>query len=233
MENCFVNTAGYGTIAVMKKRQEGTGPARLGEPTVTVADWTDAALQLIAEAGVAGLTVSALATRLSVTKGSFYWHFNSRDELLAAALKQWEERATGDAMKGLSAVPDVRRRLELMLEAASQPPRSHSLYAALAEASSNRVVRQVLSRVASARTGYLASCYRELGFAHPEADAMALLAYAAYRGLLQLAREAPATLPKDWSFYPAAVLQALVPADRPAPAITKLPRRKQVPVSTS
>ena len=33
-------------------------------------------------------------------------------------------RATAEAIKGLAAIPDVRRRLELMLDAASERPRA-------------------------------------------------------------------------------------------------------------
>jgi AcrR family transcriptional regulator len=74
---------------------------RLGEPTLTAADWTEAALQLIAELGPAELTDDALAARLGVTKGSFYWHFRTRTELLEAALERWEQRATTEPIKAL------------------------------------------------------------------------------------------------------------------------------------
>jgi AcrR family transcriptional regulator len=189
----------------------GTGKHRLGEPTLTASDWAEAALQLIAEKGLRALTVSTLATRLGVTKGSFYWHFHGRSELLAAALARWEQRATTDAIRGLNAVTDYRRRLELMLVAASQPPRSRSLYAALAEAAEDPVVCRVLDRVASVRIAYLETCYSNLGFSPALARSYAVLAYAAYRGLLQLAHEAPAALPTEWSFYADVNRKALVP----------------------
>jgi AcrR family transcriptional regulator len=189
----------------------GTGPTRGGEPTLTVADWAEAALQLVAEKGLGALTVAELAARLGVTKGSFYWHFTGRADLLAAALSRWEERSTTDNMRGLDAVPDARQRLELMLAAASQPPRSRSLYAALAEAADDPVVRKVLNRVASARISYLEKCYADLGLTPALAAAQAVLAYAAYRGLVQLAHEAPGVLPSDWSIYSAVVRAALVP----------------------
>ena len=48
-------------------------------------DWAQAALDLIAEQGVSAVAVEPLARRLGVTKGSFYWHFPSRDALLQAA----------------------------------------------------------------------------------------------------------------------------------------------------
>ena len=129
--------------------RKGTGAARGGEPTLTAADWAEAALQLIAEKGLGALTVDALAARLGVTKGSFYWHFAGRADLLAAALARWEERSTTDNMRGLDAIPMRGRGSELILDAASQPPRSRSLYAALAEAAEDPVVRKVLNRVAS------------------------------------------------------------------------------------
>jgi AcrR family transcriptional regulator len=192
--------------------RKGTGAKRLDEPTLTVADWAEAALQLIAEAGLQALTVETLAERLGVTKGSFYWHFKGRSELLATALGRWEQRATTEALTGLSAVSDARQRLRLMLEAATRSPRSRSLYAALAEAAEDPIVRRVLNRVASARIDYLETCYRELGLPPAQAKAKAVFAYAAYRGLLQLAHEAPAVLPADWHSYATLVLEALVPA---------------------
>ena len=195
--------------------RKGTGAKRLDEATLTSSDWVEGALQLISEAGLRALTVETLAARLGVTKGSFYWHFKGRSELLVDALKRWEHRATTDAMTGLAAVTDARQRLILMLNAASQPPRSRSLYAALAAAADDPVVRRVLNRVASGRIGFLETCYRELGLSAPQAKANAVLAYAAYRGLLQLAHEAPAVLPDDWSAYAESVLEALCPAQPP------------------
>jgi AcrR family transcriptional regulator len=201
-----------------------TGRARLGEPTLTASDWAEAALQLIAEKGLAALTISALAARLGVTKGSFYWHFTGRDALVAAALGRWEQ-SVSDIIRSLDAIPDPRRRLELILDAASQPPRSRSLYAALAEAAEDPVVRTVLQRVASARIDYLEQCYRSLGLARPLARATAVFAYAAYRGLLQLAHEAPASLPAEWATYAALNRQTFVPAATPAPARFRRARR--------
>src|SRR5882762_6262321 len=195
-------------IAMARK---GSGPKRLDEPTVTAADWAEAALQLIAEAGLGALTVEALAARLGVTKGSFYWHFKGRSDAPSGRGHLPKARTTTEAITGLSAVTDARQRLHLMLDAASQAPRSRSLYAALAEAAEDPIVRRVLSRVASTRVKYLEACYRDLGFTQPRAEAKAVLAYAAYRGLLQLAHEAPAVLPTDWSSYSAVVREALGP----------------------
>jgi len=85
---------------------------------------------------------------------------------------------------------------------------------ALAEAAGDPIVERALNRVASARIEYLEACYRELGLAQPRAKAKAVFAYAAYRGLLQVAHEAPAVLPNDWSSYATVVLESLDPAPR-------------------
>ena len=206
-----------------------SGASRHGQPTLTAADWAEAALQLVAEAGLPALTVDALAARLGVTKGSFYWHFRGRADLLATALARWEQHATMEAMKGLDAVPDVRRRLELMLDAASQAPRSRSLYAALASAADDPVVRPVLDRVGTARIAYLESCYRGLGLEPAIARATAVFAYAAYRGLLQLAHEAPAALPADWTAYPRVVRHALLPSPVRARSTSRARRTRSAP----
>jgi AcrR family transcriptional regulator len=200
-----------------------TGGRRQGQPTLTAADWAEAALQLVAEAGLQALTVDALAARLGVTKGSFYWHFRGRSDLLAAALHRWEQRATMETMKGLDAIQDVRTRLELMLDASSQAPRSRSLYAALASAVDDPIVRPVLERVGTARIFYLESCYRGLGLEPTVARATAVFAYASYRGLLQLAHEAPAAIPVDWSAYPRVVRDALLPRARTTAPVRRRP----------
>jgi AcrR family transcriptional regulator len=192
---------------------------------LTATDWAEAALQLIAEKGLSALTVSNLAARLAVTKGSFYWHFTGRSDLLAAALSRWEAAATTETIRALDAVQDPRTRLELILHASTQPPRARSLYAALAEAAEDPVVRTALARVASIRIDYLRDCYTRLGFDATRATSHAVFAYTAYRGLLQLAHEAPATLPTDWPAYGELIRRTFVPAPPAKPAKRTSPAR--------
>src|SRR5829696_7875137 len=74
-------------------------------------DWVGAARAAMAEGGVEAVAVEPLARRLGVTKGSFYWHFQSRDELLAAALGEWERTGTEGLIARLDEIEDPRRRL--------------------------------------------------------------------------------------------------------------------------
>jgi len=58
----------------------------------------DAAIALLDEAGEAGLTFRALATRLATGSGAIYWHIASKSELLVATSDAVVARAMGDAI---------------------------------------------------------------------------------------------------------------------------------------
>src|ERR671922_6013 len=73
--------------------------------------WIAAALDALADGGMAAVAVEPLAARLGVTKGSFYWHFRDRDELLTAALQEWERTGTEELIKRLDQIADPRERL--------------------------------------------------------------------------------------------------------------------------
>ena len=53
-------------------------------------DWLRAARLALLRGGVEAVRVEKLARDLGVTKGSFYWHFKDRDELLDLLLREWE-----------------------------------------------------------------------------------------------------------------------------------------------
>lgn len=59
-------------------------------------DWVSAALKLLGEHGIDRVTIDALCTRLALTKGSFYWHFKGRQELLSAMADSWATTSTHD-----------------------------------------------------------------------------------------------------------------------------------------
>jgi len=52
--------------------------------------WIAAALEALAAGGVEAVRVEPLAAALSVTKGSFYWHFADRRALIEAVLTTWQ-----------------------------------------------------------------------------------------------------------------------------------------------
>jgi AcrR family transcriptional regulator len=56
---------------------------------LSVDDWVEAALELLAEEGPGGVKIDRLCVRLGVTKGSFYWHFTDLASFLAAVADRW------------------------------------------------------------------------------------------------------------------------------------------------
>jgi AcrR family transcriptional regulator len=164
------------------------------EARLSAADWEAAALDALADSGLAGVAVEPLARRLGVTKGSFYWHFADRDALLAAALAHWERSHTERVIEALEHVSDPRERLARLIGQVLAGGRSDRIHIALAT-TKHPLVRETLARVTHRRLAYLESCYVELGQQRREARRSALLAYATYVGLVHLRLEAPRELP--------------------------------------
>ncbi len=74
------------------------------EPSLTRADWINAALELLYSEGIDAVRITRLADTLDMTRGSFYWHFKDRDDLCAALIAHWERTNTAAV---LSAVTDT------------------------------------------------------------------------------------------------------------------------------
>jgi AcrR family transcriptional regulator len=159
-------------------------PERSGR--LSADDWSQAALDMIAEQGVAAVAVEPLARRLGVTKGSFYWHFPSRDALLVAALERWEKLELETVWGQLEAVPDPRQRLRALFEMVAHEFKSHVIYSELLKAADNAAVQPVIGRVSERRLDYLTAAFRQAGLGRTEAQHRARLAYSAYVGFLQL-----------------------------------------------
>jgi AcrR family transcriptional regulator len=60
------------------------------EQTLTREDWLRTARLALLRRGPEAVCVERLARALRVTKGSFYWHFRTRGELLEILLQEWE-----------------------------------------------------------------------------------------------------------------------------------------------
>lgn len=188
-------------------RQPSERPARLN-----AADWAQAALDLMAEQGLAAVGVEPLARRLGVTKGSFYWHFPSREALLTAALEHWESVEQETVFGQLEAIPDPRERLRALFQLVAHEVRSHVLYSELLKALDHPVVKPVMERVSQRRLDYLWASFRQAGLTRTEAQHRARLAYAAYIGFLQLALQLQPRLHHDeFEAYVDHVMATLIP----------------------
>ena len=154
--------------------------------------WTQAALDAVERDGVAAVAVEPLTRALGVTKGSFYWHFSGRDELLRAALERWLERSVRDPIRALAHEPDPRKRLAGLFGRAGAKP--GSIFIRLLDAATDPVVGDVVRTAAEERVAFMTQALRELGRTPAKARKDATLAYAAYVGVVHLQRDAPDVL---------------------------------------
>jgi AcrR family transcriptional regulator len=174
--------------------------------------WALAALQALSEGGVPAVAVEPIARSLGVTKGSFYWHFENREALLAAAVELWEARGTTAIIAELEAIDAPADRLRALFRRVSDVSKGAPSHAALSSAS-EPIVRKALKRVAAARLAFLTTCYSDLGLSPALARRRALLAYAAYLGIMQVLRDSPGELgtAAERAAYTDHVIETLVP----------------------
>lgn len=179
------------TNAAAKPNSSKSDPVRNELPKertgrLSADDWASAALDLIAEQGVAAVAVEPLARRLGVTKGSFYWHFPSREALLVAALERWEKMEQEMLFGALEPINDPRARLRALFNLVAHEYKSHVVYSELIKAMDHPAVQPVIGRVSERRLDYLTASFRQAGLARTDARHRAQLLYSAYVGFLQL-----------------------------------------------
>ena len=190
--------------------------------------WERAALEAMAHGGLAAVAVEVLAARLGATKGSFYWHFANREELIAAALQRWEQENTEAVIARVEAEPRAEERLRVLFRIVLGAVRRDLVEVSLLASSRDPLVRPVLERVAERRITYTTALFEALGFPRAEARRRSLLGYCAFLGHAQLAHTMPETLadpPAGKDRYideVAAILAAPLPGSSPPAPAAKL-----------
>jgi AcrR family transcriptional regulator len=179
--------------------------------TLLPADWIAAATALLVDRGIDAVRVDMLARELAVTRGSFYWHFKDREDLLKAVLNAWRDGATEQVIhrfEGRQAAPEA-----LITELISLPFRGRAAERAArielairAWARRDELARAAVDEVDARRIAYIAQCFSALGFAIAEARSRAFLLYAYEVAESLLARQGTAAQKKERS----ALLQRLV-----------------------
>ncbi len=145
--------------------------------------WIEAATDVLVVEGIDHVRVDVLARQLGVTRGSFYWHFRDREDLLRRVLLAWSTRATQALTKRLAeASKDPLERLRDMI---SLPHRGRAAVRAArielairAWARRDDMARQALDAADASRLAYHEQAFRALGFEPAEARSRAFLTYA-------------------------------------------------------
>ncbi|WP_161966151.1 TetR/AcrR family transcriptional regulator [Steroidobacter cummioxidans] len=89
-------------------------------------DWIAAARKVLVTSGVDSVKVDRLANDLRATRGSFYWHFADRDDLLNALLHDWEVNnyvaISTIRARWASSAPDLTELVELWVGEGTESP---------------------------------------------------------------------------------------------------------------
>jgi AcrR family transcriptional regulator len=165
-----------------------------------VEDWIAAANDLLISENVRGVQISALCLKLKVTKGSFYWHFSSRQDLLRALLDSWRRRMTLNIASRLGRVATgAAGTLRTLL---ALPRRTFSAAGAAIEMSirdwgrREKLAHDALREVDRIRLRSFERSFQSLGLPAREAKLRAYIAYAVMMGdsiLKETLREEVAT----------------------------------------
>lgn len=146
-------------------------------------DWVKAGFRRLAGEGIDGVRVEPLAKELQVTKGSFYWHFKNREELLKAMLEHWRESATHAVIvQSEKAGSAPSKRMERLLALATDGFDGRLEMAIRNWSSADALVQTVIDTVDSERLSYLRKLLREAGFTPAAAEARAFAVYSILLG---------------------------------------------------
>lgn len=159
---------------------------RVKDGPLTEADWVAAATDILVEENVRGIKLDRLCAKLGVTKGSFYWHFKKRSDLLAAMLVDWRRRMTLNAIRSVSrGARSGLERLQHMLGRPRHPDANHFAAVEMSFRDWARRVettRDAILEVDRIRIEFFEHMFIDEGFSPDESRRRAYLAYCLLMG---------------------------------------------------
>ncbi len=137
--------------------------------SLTREDWISGAWDMLGETGLEGVRVEPLAKNLGVTKGSFYWHFKDRQELLDALLDRWfaiwDDQMSPDIDGNGTAADRIWALIESVIR---RTTRGQTISLRLLSHKDPDVALRIEERDAQ-RLVFLMQRLKEIGFSHEEA----------------------------------------------------------------
>ncbi|HEX2166594.1 MAG TPA: helix-turn-helix domain-containing protein, partial [Longimicrobiales bacterium] len=152
--------------------------------------WIAAAAHAMSDGGVEAVRVEALARELSVTKGSFYWHFADRPALLEAVLMRWEEAARS-SLDAAAAQPTPEQRIGSLFRQLARPTGGLSDAEVRAWGRRDRGVAERVAEMERRRVVFLKEQLSEMGASLVDAHRRAEAGYLAAIAWLERASRTP------------------------------------------
>lgn len=86
-------------------------------------EWLEAAINIFVDEGIEAVRITRLAEALAVTRGSFYWHFKDRNDLLGGLISFWSEKNTAALLRATEGVASLDDGILALFELAIDPDR--------------------------------------------------------------------------------------------------------------
>ena len=215
MAKASTNTAASEPPAPKKRKSADTGRQ------LTAHDWVVAAQELLVNSSIDGVRVDILAKRLAVTRGSFYWHFEDRQDLLDRLLKHWRDQATENVIRQFESAklpPEeiVNGLLKLPFRGRTAVQAWSVELAIRAWARRDDSARRVVDDVDAQRLSYIAQCFSALGHSIAAARVRAFALYGMELAEALLANQGTSTQRDERATF---FLGKLLDVDPPSPAV--------------
>jgi AcrR family transcriptional regulator len=160
---------------------------------LTKAEWIVHGLRTLARQGEGALKTGMLATGLNVSRGSFYWHFESIADFRAQLLSTWQERATNNVIREIDSSLVGPARLTRLMKLAFNEDRSLDR-AFRAWAATDAEAAKAVATVDARRIDYIAKLLRESGVSAEKTMPRAEFIYWAYVGQSSIMNSAHMTI---------------------------------------
>lgn len=141
-------------------------------------DWIIAAFKTLHEEGIEQVRIERLAKKLHVTKGSFYWHFKNRDELLEGLLEYWANEMTQTVLnttKNFQGSP--MNRIYTAFKEVVRKERAKYDPALRAWARTDKRAQKAVAHIDKIRLSFLNDLFLDIGFDGTEAAIRSRLIY--------------------------------------------------------
>lgn len=159
--------------------QQGS-PAPAGNVKATKDDWLKLALETLISDGVESVRILTLGQKLGVSRSSFYWYFESRQDLLDQLLEHWRNKNTRVIVeRALRPAPSVTQGVlnifECWVDEALFNPRLD--FAIRAWARSSPAVHAIIEAADNERLDAIRTMFSRQGYAQDDAFVRARVLY--------------------------------------------------------
>ncbi len=171
-------------------------PAPVKAASLQPLDWILAASSRLSAEGIDSVRVEVLARDLAVSKGSFYWHFHDREDLLAKMLARWEAEEVEWLEAASSAKHGAAARWARFVERTAQTDRARLQAALHSWARRDADVASKIAALEVRKARFIADVLRDVGLAPVAAETWAEIVQLASIGWLDRATR-DSQFPKD------------------------------------